>query len=132
MGIKLTGNPEAGSNRDAIGARVTVLTASGQQIRELDGGNSYCGQSDRRLFFGLGDEMIISKLEVRWPSRQIQTLNNVRGDQLITIQEPDSLPDVTSMIPTSRESTGKIVHHVSPLPELALPPEERDALLNGT
>ncbi len=131
LGMKLIGNPDAGSNRDAIGARVTLLTASGQQIRELDGGNSYCGQSDRRVFFGLGDEMIVSKLEIRWPSRQIQVLNNVRGDRLLTIQEPDTLPDVTSIIPATRESTGKIVHHVSPLPELTLPPEERDSLLTG-
>lgn len=50
LGLKLTGLPEHGSNRDAIGSRVTIVSNTGRQIRELEGGNSFSAQSDRRLF----------------------------------------------------------------------------------
>ncbi len=78
------------TNRDAVGARVTVVTARGRQIRERDGGNGYCGQSDPRLHFGLGPEERVKLLEVRWPDGGLQYLEDVPADQLITVrQDPD-------------------------------------------
>src|SRR5688500_17730945 len=57
------------SNRDAIGARVVLKTASGKTlIREVDGGNGYAGQSTHRVHFGLGPDTAIESLEIRWPS----------------------------------------------------------------
>jgi hypothetical protein len=57
------------SNRDAIGARVTVKTASGKTfIRQVDGGNAYAGQSSRRVHVGLGADTAIESLEIRWPN----------------------------------------------------------------
>ena len=41
--------------RDAFGARVTLTAGGRTQIREVDGGNGYAGQSMHRLHFGLGD-----------------------------------------------------------------------------
>ena len=131
LAMRLTGRPEAGSNRDAIGARVTVVTGAGSQIRELDGGNSYCGQSDRRIYFGLGDEMIVSTLEVRWPSRRVQVMHNVRVDQILAIEEPATVPEVASLIPTDREATATLPDRGRGEPEVVLPPEERDALISG-
>ncbi|MDM8560899.1 CRTAC1 family protein [Candidatus Parabeggiatoa sp. HSG14] len=131
LGLQLIGNPKSGSNRDAIGARVTIMTASGPQIRELEGGNSYSGQSDRRVYFGLGDDMIINTLEIRWPSRQIQVIQNVRADKIITIEEPDELPKMASMIPATRD---KIMESHTEMmgasPEMVLSPAERDAILS--
>ncbi len=130
LGLRLAGRPEAGSNRDAIGARVTAVTASGSQIRELDGGNSYCGQSDRRIYFGLGDQMMVETLEIRWPSRRVQVMRNLRANQILEIEEPAELPEVVSLIPTSRET--RAAHpSESGLSEAALPAHEIEAILAG-
>ena len=105
------------------------MTGSGRQIRELDGGNSYCGQSDRRVFVGLGDEYVVRQLEVRWPSRRVQLLTNVRADQVLTIEEPADLPVVASMIPTRRSGMTVPDPPKVAAPEFALSPEEREAML---
>src|SRR5215471_1926863 len=49
--LKLTG---VKSNRDAIGARVTLKAGGQTMIREVNGGNGYSGQSSLRLHFGVG------------------------------------------------------------------------------
>ena len=52
--VRLLGDPKTGITRDALGARVTLVAASGRQLRENNGGKCYSGQSDPRLHFGLG------------------------------------------------------------------------------
>ncbi|HKD13523.1 MAG TPA: CRTAC1 family protein [Candidatus Angelobacter sp.] len=69
--LKLNGTK---SNRDAIGARVKVETGGLTQIREVDGGNGYAGQSTRRLHFGLGNANRIDKIQIRWPSGSTETV----------------------------------------------------------
>jgi hypothetical protein len=57
------------SNRDAIGAVVSVKTGSGKTLtRQVDGGSGYAGQSMRRLHVGLGEDTTIESIEIRWPS----------------------------------------------------------------
>lgn len=60
------------SNRDAIGARVQVEAGGITQIREVDGGNGYAGESTRRVHFGLGQAAKIDRLEIKWPSGRTQ------------------------------------------------------------
>ena len=67
--LKLTGTR---SNRDAIGARVTLRAAGRTLIREVDGGNGYSGQSSRRLHFGLGRSASPAAIEIRWPSGLVE------------------------------------------------------------
>ena len=56
------------SNRNAIGAKVTLTTSTGRYYRELMGGVSYCTSSQRRLSFGVNpDEQTVS-IEIEWPS----------------------------------------------------------------
>jgi enediyne biosynthesis protein E4 len=43
--------------------------------------------SDRRVHFGLGVESAARSIEIRWPSGQVQTLNDVRSDQLLRVRE---------------------------------------------
>ena len=130
LALSLEGRPEFGSNRDAIGARVTIVTAAGRQIRELDGGNSYCAQSDRRLYFGLGDEVIVSELEVRWPSGRVQRLEEVAVNQHLRLLEAEGLERESTLIPREKrrgEATGAVAAASSP----PLPIAEREALLDG-
>ena len=78
---------ETGNTRDALGARVTVVTAASRQMRENNGGKCCAGQSDPRLHFGLGPEDRVKLLEVRWPDGRLQHVENVRADQLLTVRQ---------------------------------------------
>jgi hypothetical protein len=130
IAFALEGSPAHGSNRSAIGARVTVVTEAGAQIRELDGGNSYCGQSDRRLYFGLGSAALVSEVEIRWPSRRVQHLRGVRANQLLSVSEGEGLSEVSTWIPTKKEgrpSAAVLAATAQP----ALSGEERETLLAG-
>lgn len=75
------------SNRDGIGARIKCVTADGSQIDEVRSGGSYYSQNDLRVHFGLGKNKAIKTIEIRWPSGQIDTLNDLAVNQLVTVKE---------------------------------------------
>ena len=75
------------SNRDGIGARISVTAAGRRQVDEVRSGGSYISQSDLRVHFGLGQVDEIKTLEIRWPSGVIDTLENLSVDQILTVQE---------------------------------------------
>jgi hypothetical protein len=84
--LKLVGTK---SNRDAIGARVTVTAGNKTMIREVDGGNGYAGQSMQRVHFGLGANASVTSIQIHWPSGLVQTVN-APIDKLTTVQESAS------------------------------------------
>jgi hypothetical protein len=75
------------SNRDAIGSRIRLSTGDIIQTRWKLSSSGYLSQSDYRIHFGLGDFTQVDNIEIRWPNNQIQTLKNVKADQIITIKE---------------------------------------------
>jgi hypothetical protein len=85
------------SNRSGIGARITCVThPSGetkphQQIDEVRSGGSYISQNDLRIHFGLGKAGKVDLLEVRWPSGQVDTLKDVKANQLIFVKEGEGI-----------------------------------------
>ncbi len=83
--LKLVGHR---SNRDGIGAEVKLVTASGPQWVTATTASSYLSSSDKRVHFGLGAESIAQSIEIRWPSGIVQTLKDVRGDQILQVDEP--------------------------------------------
>jgi tetratricopeptide (TPR) repeat protein len=85
--VRLLADVKAGITRDALGARVTLVTTADRQLRENNGGKCYAGQSDPRLHFGLGRDERVKLLEVRWPDGGLQYLENVPADQSLTIQQ---------------------------------------------
>jgi hypothetical protein len=90
--LKLVGHK---SNRDAIGAEVTVVTASGLQSATVSTAGSYLSASDKRVHFGLGRDNVAQRIEIRWPSGIRQTLKNVSADQILQIEEPLSSTPAT-------------------------------------
>jgi hypothetical protein len=76
------------SNRDAIGAVVKVVTAEGVQFATATTAGSYLSSSDKRVHFGLGLDPAAKTIEIHWPSGIRQTLQNVRGDQVLQVDEP--------------------------------------------
>jgi hypothetical protein len=76
------------SNRDGIGARVTVTPAGGaRQWGIVKTGSSYASQSELVLTFGLGPTARASRVEVNWPSGTVDTVPSVPADRTITIEE---------------------------------------------
>jgi hypothetical protein len=75
------------SNRTGIGARVTITAQGRTQIREVKSGSSYLGQNDLRVHVGLADATRIERLDVRWPTGDIETTRDVAADQIVTITE---------------------------------------------
>jgi hypothetical protein len=77
------------SNRDAIGAKVKVTTASGRVLyNHLSVSSGFMSSSQRRVHFGLGGDSAVRSLEIRWPSGATQTLENVKVDQVLHVEEP--------------------------------------------
>jgi hypothetical protein len=79
------------SNRDGIGARVTVVAGNLTQYDEVRSGGSYLSSSDLRLHFGLGAAKNIDRVEVRWPSGQVDTVRSAPADRILTIKEGQGL-----------------------------------------
>ncbi|MBS1941630.1 MAG: VCBS repeat-containing protein [Bacteroidetes bacterium] len=75
------------SNRDAIGARVTITGPWGTQIREVRSGESYGLVNSFILPFGLGANTMVPTMTVRWPSGLVETFNDLHADQTITVVE---------------------------------------------
>ena len=75
------------SNRDGIGTRVLVHVGDELQMDEVRSGGSYMSQSDFRLYFGLGKHSRADKIEIRWPSGQVEILKDVAVNQIITLRE---------------------------------------------
>jgi enediyne biosynthesis protein E4 len=85
------------SNRDAIGAEVSLRTAKGSQFAIVTTASSYLSASDKRLHFGLGEESLVKSIEIRWPSGLKQSLQQVRADQTLVVDEPvEQVPRVSS------------------------------------
>jgi hypothetical protein len=89
LGVKLVGTK---SNRDGIGAKVTISAGGRQYSKELLGGTSYCSASDQRLLFGLGANEKIDALTVHWPSGQVMTSKDAAIDRYISIREEMTSP----------------------------------------
>lgn len=75
------------SNRTGVGARIIVTTEAGAQLDEVRSGGSYYSQNDLRLHFGMGKALKAKSIEVRWPSGQVDALQDIPVNQMITIKE---------------------------------------------
>ncbi len=76
------------SNRDGIGARIRVTAGGVTQMREIRAASGYLSQSDPRAHFGLGSQRTVDRLEVRWPSGLVTTLEHVAADRVLVVTEP--------------------------------------------
>jgi enediyne biosynthesis protein E4 len=76
------------SNRTAIGARLVVTDAAGHKHRfEVTTAGSYLSSSDPRIIVGLGAATGIRSVEIRWPSKRTQTIENLAVDRYHTLTE---------------------------------------------
>ena len=76
------------SNRDGIGARITLKLEKQQKLwAVVKTGSSYASQSELPLTFGLGKADKVSSIEIVWPSGLKETVSEIAANQAITIQE---------------------------------------------
>ena len=90
IGLELEGTR---SNRNAIGAKVSLRTGNGvTMVRWIKGGGSFLASSDRRVLFGLGQHVAADGLaiEIRWPSGFRQSLEGLPAGRYHRVTEPKS------------------------------------------
>jgi hypothetical protein len=86
IGIQTVGTK---SNRDGIGARIKVVSASGQtQYFTVNTTVGYQSASDRRVLAGLGKDSGAKLVEIRWPSGIVQKFEDVKTGQYLKAVEP--------------------------------------------
>jgi thioredoxin-like negative regulator of GroEL len=81
----------AASNRDAVGAVVTVRHGGAHQVAVRFGGGSYLSAGDPRLHFGLGASWSLAAMEVRWPSGRVDTFAGLEADRGYALREGDPM-----------------------------------------
>jgi tetratricopeptide (TPR) repeat protein/peroxiredoxin len=112
------------SNRDAIGAAVTVETESGRQTRMLQVGSGFLSQHSKEVFFGLGEAKGPVRASIRWPSGLVQDLQDLPLNHRVWVEEGaaparmepfrkqtlsrsqfgDAQPQETELLPTTVET----------------------------
>ena len=89
--IKLVGKM---SNRDGIGAKVTLQIGNTRLLREVKSGSSYLSQNPFRLQIGLGTAEKVDRLVVHWQNGVQDVIENVQCNQWLAIHEGDGIISV--------------------------------------
>lgn len=85
LSLRLVGTS---SNRNAIGARVSVIAGSRRIVQEVRSGSSFMSSHDFRLHFGLGKSTEARRIEIDWPSsRPREVLTGIAANQFLEITE---------------------------------------------
>ncbi len=79
------------SNRDAIGATVTIEAGGRQSMQQLVGGDGYLVSNQRQLVFGLGAAGSVARLSIRWPAGDVQVFEQLPANQEVIIIEGGAL-----------------------------------------
>jgi hypothetical protein len=99
--IKLVGRAP---NIDAIGAEARIETASGVQVRQVYTERGVVASEPATIHFGLGKDTVINKLTLHWPNGQVQVLEDLPVDKLLTIKQPLLAPGEVSHRPPAQTS----------------------------
>jgi len=97
--FKLDGRPP---NRDAIGAELRIETASGVQVRQIYTERGVVASEPATVHFGLGDDTVVSKLTIHWPNGQVQELEDLPVDDLLTVKQPALAPGEVARRPPAQ------------------------------
>jgi Tfp pilus assembly protein PilF/peroxiredoxin len=129
LAVRLVGTK---SNRDAVGARVTVETDRFRRTKLVTAGSGFISEPSRELLFGLGASRKITAVTIEWPSGLRQTLNDISLNQRLQVTEggevraepfrnsPATLGDLPSA-PVVPPPSGSWLYEPFPAPEFRLP-----------
>jgi tetratricopeptide (TPR) repeat protein len=111
IAFRLTGKK---SNRDAIGACVTVETELGRQTRWLQAGSGFLAQHSKELFFGLGAVKGPVRATIRWPSGLLQNLADLPLGHRIWVEEGAPASRIVPFVKSSNSP-------IAPIAEISEP-----------
>ena len=75
------------SNRDAIGARVTITSALGTQIRDIRSGDGFRYMSYIAAHFGLGTDIEVESVSIHWPNGTVEEIKSPAINSTHTVVE---------------------------------------------
>lgn len=75
------------SNRDAIGASITIDAGFVRQTKSVQAGSGFLAQHSKEVLFGLGDVKGPVKASIRWPNGLVQELADLPIDHRICVEE---------------------------------------------
>ncbi len=75
------------SNRDAIGAAVTVEAGGRRQTKFLQAGSGFLSQHTKELFFGLGKAADPVRATIRWPGGMTQVFEKLPVNHRVEMRE---------------------------------------------
>ncbi len=106
------------SNRDAIGAAVTVTAGTLQQTKYLQAGSGFLAQHSKELFFGIGRAEGDIKATIRWPSGMSQELTGLQPDHRVEVEEGNASIATKPFLPSSHAyQHGDPALSIEPMPE---------------
>lgn len=87
VSVQLRGSE--GTNRDAIGAKVTVEAGGKRYVREVQSGGQFTTTNGLAVHFGLGEAEAVERIEIRWPDRahSVTALTDVPADAAILVTQ---------------------------------------------
>src|SRR5438874_11494070 len=100
-------------NRSGIGARLKCVTHLPDekrlhpQIDEVRSGGGYFSQNDLRVHFGIGKAEKVELLEIRWPSGLVETLKDIKSNQVIYVKEGEGIVRMMPFDPQKPNKTAK-------------------------
>jgi len=78
------------SNRDGVGARISIISGGMKQYAQKESSGGYLSTNDPRVHFGLDDNVMVDTIEIIWPSGKIQKLESIKAGQVLTIKESEA------------------------------------------
>ena len=75
------------ANRNAIGAKIQLITADRTQIREIYAGDSYMSSNSFIAEFGVGNATQIETLRVTWLNGETEALHNIPANQRVRVTQ---------------------------------------------
>jgi hypothetical protein len=78
------------SNRDAVGATVTLTSGGRRRVAQRVGGGSFQSAGDPRIHFGVGAARRVETVEVRWPSGSVDRFKDLASDTGYLLREGES------------------------------------------
>jgi len=135
LAVRLVGRTQAGSdfasNRDAVGARVTVETERLRRTKLVTAGSGFISQHSKELLFGLGASERVRSVTVAWPSGRTQSFSDLAVNQRLTLTEGAepravALGPVTAMPPAPQLEPAQLpaaswLYEPFPAPDFELP-----------
>jgi Tfp pilus assembly protein PilF/peroxiredoxin len=113
LAVRLVG---IASNRDAIGARVSVETDRLHRTKIVQAGSGFLSQHSKELLFGLGPSQRILKLTIDWPSGQTQVFTDVPLTGRLHIVEGGEI-EKKAFAPASALKAPPVTSHPVPPPD---------------